>query len=329
MPQTNQSERIPSPTLGRELDLPPIVRPIEIRSKRPDTWKPPDTWECPSDEPPNMALPALPEAPRQQLKKRRQDAEKRKRIPADFAHLKRSIRRMEAASSKIVLERLKEEWMEATDASVYRELELEKQLWMLTALRKKIGQCSEARLEENMTGAKVLSLFENQGKNSGFHAFFFEQSPFTLPLGRYIIIDGFSLRISPLHPHQSKRGTPPLHLPLIATLIPKYPPAPNPGPNTPPSLRVKHLQIHILVLSPLFTPRIFYPANTPRMSSVSYLSLPLCSITFQLFIANLTSLCFVPRNQAGENTPHAPGSVTYPLNPRTSTPSLVGYKPND
>ncbi len=165
MPQTSHLEHIPSPTRGREIDLQSIVRPIEIRDKKLDTWKPPDTWECPPDEPlQNVASQALPEAPRRSTKKRRQDAERRKRVTADLTHLKRSMRRMEAASSKIVLERLKEEWIEAADASVYRELELEKQLWMLTALRKKIGQCSKAKPEETITESKVLSLFENEGK---------------------------------------------------------------------------------------------------------------------------------------------------------------------
>lgn len=70
---------------------------------------------------------------------------------------------MESASPKIILERLKEEWLEVADASVYRELELEKQLWMLTALRglKKRGN-------EDMEGSmssrlKLLSLYENHG----------------------------------------------------------------------------------------------------------------------------------------------------------------------
>ncbi|EHK96955.1 hypothetical protein M7I_7279 [Glarea lozoyensis 74030] len=74
---------------------------------------------------------------------------------------------MEAASSKIILERLKEEWMEVADASVYRELELEKQRWMLFALRDlkttRLSGCEDSRtIQVSTSGAtKVLSLYEN------------------------------------------------------------------------------------------------------------------------------------------------------------------------
>lgn len=75
---------------------------------------------------------------------------------------------MEAASPRIILERLKEEWLEIADASVYRELELEKQLWMLSALRS-LRKSSETPTEENnrpSATAKALSLYENHGKTS-------------------------------------------------------------------------------------------------------------------------------------------------------------------
>jgi hypothetical protein len=74
---------------------------------------------------------------------------------------------MGAASPKIVLERLKEEWDGLADASVYRELELEKQLWMLSALRS-LNQDQEGDFESpvppaNTAGSKALSLYENHG----------------------------------------------------------------------------------------------------------------------------------------------------------------------
>jgi hypothetical protein len=72
---------------------------------------------------------------------------------------------MEAASDKIILERLKEEWIEVADAAVYRELEFEKQLWMISALRGFTKQSSKV-LEGDMAPSKILSLFENHGKSS-------------------------------------------------------------------------------------------------------------------------------------------------------------------
>ncbi|KAG9230501.1 hypothetical protein BJ875DRAFT_384971 [Amylocarpus encephaloides] len=75
---------------------------------------------------------------------------------------------MEAAGSKIILERLKEEWVEAAEASVYRELELEKQRWMLFALRDlKTTRLSSAEQTRTFQvyppgATSVLSLFENR-----------------------------------------------------------------------------------------------------------------------------------------------------------------------
>jgi len=75
---------------------------------------------------------------------------------------------MEAASTKIILERLREEWLDVPDASVYRELELEKQLWMLSALKslnkqKDLQKISTLSLEKSQKPVKVLSLYENHG----------------------------------------------------------------------------------------------------------------------------------------------------------------------
>jgi hypothetical protein len=91
-------------------------------------------------------------------------------------HLQQHIRRMEAANPKIILERIKEEWTEVED-TVYKELEFEKHLWMLTGLkylakrsvntRKAVGDPEEQDIITKKTfsmTSKVLSLFENQGK---------------------------------------------------------------------------------------------------------------------------------------------------------------------
>lgn len=80
---------------------------------------------------------------------------------------------MEAASPKIIYERLKEEWTGVAEASVYRELEVEKQLWMLSAL-KSISKANPtvtpdeskaATVLGKLPGAtKLLSLYQNHGK---------------------------------------------------------------------------------------------------------------------------------------------------------------------
>lgn len=142
---------------------------------------------------PPPALGRLPAIPRRS--KERDAPKPRQRsppTPAEVLHLQRSVRRMEAASKKIMLERLREEWTEVADASVYRELELEKQMWMLTALRSFDGRRSidgstcgtpiqaergglsrigdgkpdrRRRRVVDIPRGKVLSLFENHGKS--------------------------------------------------------------------------------------------------------------------------------------------------------------------
>ena len=76
---------------------------------------------------------------------------------------------MNAASPNIILERLKEEWIGIADASIYRELELEKQLWMLVALKGvETGNLSVIYgLEPSpLASKKLLSLYENKGTST-------------------------------------------------------------------------------------------------------------------------------------------------------------------
>lgn len=82
---------------------------------------------------------------------------------------------MEAASAKIILERLREEWEDVQDASIRKDMELDKKLWMLAGLK-----CSLARkvssddvagsargppgsAPSNRVVGRVLSLYEHQG----------------------------------------------------------------------------------------------------------------------------------------------------------------------
>jgi hypothetical protein len=82
---------------------------------------------------------------------------------------------MISASPKIVLERLTEEWSEAmTDASLFSELEFEKQLWMLAALqppdKKMLSRTviNDQKVDPSQCGGrKILSLYEDHGKLCG------------------------------------------------------------------------------------------------------------------------------------------------------------------
>lgn len=81
---------------------------------------------------------------------------------------------MEAASAKIILERLKEEWTEVTDPAIYKDLEFDNQLWMLVGLKYLVTRASLKAMEDgegvvgpvkSLPAGKVLSLYETQGKS--------------------------------------------------------------------------------------------------------------------------------------------------------------------
>ncbi|TVY49783.1 hypothetical protein LCER1_G008132 [Lachnellula cervina] len=162
----------PSIVTAHNVDLKKTGRPIVLRGRQGGSWKAPEVWKCPSEEKEGEnATVTVVNSPKPV------DITRQVSPILEVTHLQRSIRRMEAASPRIILERLKEEWLEIADASVYRELELEKQLWMLSALRS-LRKSSETPTEENnrpSATAKALSLYENHASASFLSAL----APFT------------------------------------------------------------------------------------------------------------------------------------------------------
>ncbi|PQE03083.1 hypothetical protein CJF31_00002935 [Rutstroemia sp. NJR-2017a BVV2] len=142
---------------------------MKTMNRRSDSWRPPETWDCPVEEVASSVASLKSSGSR-----RRRNGRNRNRSSSgsELTHLQKNIRKMEAASNKIILERLKEEWMEVADASVYRELELEKQLWMLTALRaiKRSSMRRSPEASQPSDGVskfgKMLSLYENHASAS-------------------------------------------------------------------------------------------------------------------------------------------------------------------
>jgi len=144
---------------------------MKVGGRQSDPWRPPEAWECTSEEV-VLTKTGLPKPLVPHLRPSSGQKPKSKSPTQEMTHLQRRIRRMEAASAKIVLERLKEEWTEMADASVYRELELEKQLWMLSALRS-LNKAESAQSSDDCKtvvalgkapgSTKLLSLYENHG----------------------------------------------------------------------------------------------------------------------------------------------------------------------
>jgi hypothetical protein len=83
----------------------------------------------------------------------------------ELTRFQRFIRRMETAGPKVILDRLKEEWHDPADAEADDELQLEKQLWVLTAFQlQNVGRLSTAPKPKCNTG-KILELYGNLGKS--------------------------------------------------------------------------------------------------------------------------------------------------------------------
>jgi len=87
----------------------------------------------------------------------------------DLRDMQREIRKMAAASHQNVLQRLTEEWERSQDASFYKELEMEKKRWMMSALHNMEGHFrmdsrSETGRRASPGPVKILALYESQGK---------------------------------------------------------------------------------------------------------------------------------------------------------------------
>jgi hypothetical protein len=142
-----------------------------VSGKESPRWTPPEALDSPSDD-----KPVPPPPPKNPARDHRKiGGEDEETVQLDLSYLQKSVRRMEAASAKIVLERLTEEWTEIPDAAMYTELLLEKKLWMRTALH---TSCQERSFKSDVSpdlsipeppgsdAKKLLSLYEDHGKLS-------------------------------------------------------------------------------------------------------------------------------------------------------------------
>ncbi|KAF4612826.1 hypothetical protein G7Y89_g15546 [Cudoniella acicularis] len=149
------------PSSERNNDLQPSFSPVYVPIRtRKNSWRPPDTWDCSEERSTRLSTTNLGSPTFRTLTTESQ-------ITPELTHVQLSIRRMEAANSKIILEHLKEEWADGIDENLYRELELEKHRWMLFALRDlklKMMSTREVASLQNISSSnypKLLSLYES------------------------------------------------------------------------------------------------------------------------------------------------------------------------
>lgn len=151
-----------------EDEVPPVLlpegyppHPCTIIDPSNATWKPPTGWD--------IGLSAVKEQLQEQEK---QVAPTRvldgiaiaQNTLLELTRFQRFIRRMETAGSKIILDRLKEEWHDPVDAEANEELQLEKQLWVLTAFQLQNLAHFEIAPKPACNTGKILELYGDLGK---------------------------------------------------------------------------------------------------------------------------------------------------------------------
>ncbi|KAK3940787.1 hypothetical protein QBC46DRAFT_312766 [Diplogelasinospora grovesii] len=147
-----------SPRQNPVVVMPPTW-PARFRAHHPDAWRPPDAWNCPP-----AVDTAAAEAEELRLAAEREEPEADS-ISLDLAGMHREIMRMAVASPQIMLNRMNEAWGSATDARFYKEAEMEKKRWMLSAMYT-MDKRPEISRSIVLGDQKVLALFETQATAS-------------------------------------------------------------------------------------------------------------------------------------------------------------------
>lgn len=136
---------------------------VSFKPNNPESWRPPDAWDVvPSPEQRASTFEDIMEEPG--------ELEDDMSLSLDLSAMQREIKRMSAASHHIRLVRLMETWGVSDDASLYKELEMEKKRWMLSSLDHMnkpldLNQNKPAPLKAAAAKSKkMLALYESQGK---------------------------------------------------------------------------------------------------------------------------------------------------------------------
>ena len=133
----------------------------------PEAWKPPHEWDCtPTKQSTASAI-------SERLQTTATTSEAIYSVVPALPVIQRELRMMAAASSELMLANLKSSMGEATDATVYKELEMTKKRWMFSALHRQDGYAQLMdRPNERPEHApipkrgRILALYETPSKSS-------------------------------------------------------------------------------------------------------------------------------------------------------------------
>jgi hypothetical protein len=153
IPEGSAAPSIPPRNQRRALRT--IKTPARFSPNNPQMWKAPDAWDC------SPTSATFTPSPRESRSEACDGGEGD--VSMTLVSMQSEARRRTAASPDIILRRLKEEWRFTGDATLYKETEMEKKRWMLTAL------FEEPRRAQTLAppgkNLKVLALYESQGKS--------------------------------------------------------------------------------------------------------------------------------------------------------------------
>ncbi len=93
-----------------------------------------------------------------------QDEEEPDPTAMDLSGMQREVKRMAAAPPQIILLRLREQWDSTADPVLYKESEMEKQRWMLSALHNMDRLSPPPAVTLPSEQQRILALFETPGK---------------------------------------------------------------------------------------------------------------------------------------------------------------------
>ncbi|KAI8627712.1 hypothetical protein F5Y19DRAFT_162845 [Xylariaceae sp. FL1651] len=137
------------------------------RLGNPDAWKPPHEWDCTPTK--KSGTPMMDE----RLRVSPASLETDNPMFPGLAALQRELRIMEAASPELMLANMKSSMGEASDAMVYKELEMTKKRWMFSGLHQQSGYAQLIEHDNDCPESpticrrnRMLALYETQASAS-------------------------------------------------------------------------------------------------------------------------------------------------------------------
>jgi hypothetical protein len=143
------------PTRSERRVLSKSGTPLKFNPNNIDLWKAPDDWASTPTSPSSLTSMEVTMVKKSEVKESAPSM--------NLTNLQQELKMMLAASPSNILLRLREEWNCSGDAAHYKDLEMAKKRWMLSALYTCMGS-GQSTISHNLSkGQNILALHESQG----------------------------------------------------------------------------------------------------------------------------------------------------------------------